>query len=133
MKKAFLKHPNGHQATESGVLRKIIRINLELLLEHAEDLPSDLPNCRLCLLHRSPCHTHLYAFWTQGAFHHLVTPSQSLSSSFIIAITETVSLDTNISNVINTTFLQKRDTLVKELAVLPESEHLKRPKLDSVG
>ena len=43
---------------------------------------------------------------------------------------------TNLSNVIKNqhlTFLQKRETLVKELAVLPESEHLKRPKLDSVG
>ena len=34
----------------------------------------------------------------------------------------------------NMLFLQKRDTVIKELAVLPESEHLKRPtKLDSVG
>merc|ERR1719400_2905369 len=29
--------------------------------------------------------------------------------------------------------LKKRETLIKELEVLPESEHLKRTKLDSVG
>jgi len=29
--------------------------------------------------------------------------------------------------------LKKRETVLKEIAVLPESEHLKRPKLESIG
>ena len=38
-----------------------------------------------------------------------------------------------ISKVLNKSLFQKRETVIKELAVLPESEHLKRPKLDTVG
>ena len=96
--------------------------------ENAKDLPRHIPDCRLHLLCWSPCYPHLHPFRTQGTISLIIILHHFLPSS-----SSALPLRRWISKVLNKSLFQKRETVIKELAVLPESEHLKRPKLETVG
>ena len=95
--------------------------------ENAKDLPRHIPDCRLHLLCWSPCYPHLHPFRTQGTISLIIILHHFLPSSSALHLRRW------ISKILNKSIFQKRETVIKELSVLPESEHLKRPKLDTVG